>query len=457
MTPDGYAETKLKFKLHPKQREVLRKLFAREGTRVVFRAANEVGKTSVVITAAVLYAIDIYNARVVSTAGAWRQVTEQLVPNLKRHANKFPGFAFNHDSIVGPDRIARYIGFSTRDEGFAQGYHAAPGVPLLVIIDEAASVLPQIFDQLEDRVNPTWLLTAGSPLSPEGTFYDMETKLARFYDHVKLTQPECLKEDGYWLKKAIIDRMIEKRGPNHPLTLSRVYAEFASTVEGALITLSDIERCLQSLVSWNSAGEIHAFCDFAAGRDENVLAVRHGNRVWIEKAWSEPDTMAACGQFLKLFHDLERRIGLKPRHVDGDADGLGVAFIDRLKECGWPIGRFHGGSKPINDKDYRNRIAEVWHEGVKKIQKCEIILCDDDELRSQLLNRKSRINSMGRLELETKEELKERGVESPDRADAILAALEGRGTLQNTEKPATWAYAGEEPVTMSRFMSLKGM
>jgi hypothetical protein len=36
-----------------------------------------------------------------------------------------------------------------------------------------------------------------------------------------------------------------------------------------------------------------AFCDFAAGGDENVLAVRDGDYVRVVAAWRDPDTAAA--------------------------------------------------------------------------------------------------------------------------------------------------------------------
>ena len=50
-TPDGYAELRLGMKLHPKQAAVLRDIFSRDGSRVVNRCANEVGKTRRVLCA----------------------------------------------------------------------------------------------------------------------------------------------------------------------------------------------------------------------------------------------------------------------------------------------------------------------------------------------------------------------------------------------------------------------
>lgn len=59
-------------------------------------ACNGSGKTSVFITSLVLWAMCAYKgALVVCTSGAFRQVSEQLFPNLKRFAPKFKNWVFN--------------------------------------------------------------------------------------------------------------------------------------------------------------------------------------------------------------------------------------------------------------------------------------------------------------------------------------------------------------------------
>src|SRR5271169_1579167 len=92
--PDTYATDRLGVKLHPKQAAVLRNLFAKRGSHVSLRCANEVGKTSHVGAAAILYALEILNCQAISTAGVWMQVAEQLIPALKRFSHLFPDWRF---------------------------------------------------------------------------------------------------------------------------------------------------------------------------------------------------------------------------------------------------------------------------------------------------------------------------------------------------------------------------
>ena len=62
-----------------------------------------------------------------------------------------------------------------------------------------------------------------------------------------------------------------------------------------------------------------------------------------------------------------------------------------------------------------------------KVRKClkdgRLQLPDDDALFAQLSNRKYRVNKDGKIELERKEDMKKRGLSSPDIADALAMAL----------------------------------
>lgn len=427
--PDTYAEVRLGMRLHPKQKAVLRDLFSREGSRVINRCSNEVGKTRKVLCAAILYAIEIRGAIVVSTAGTFRQVEGQLLPALNSYAHLFDPskWEFQKTGIKRYDEknrcwVEAYAGISTDNEHYFQGYHKDEGRPLLIAIDEAQGVKPEICRAAEDRCNPTWFLMTGSPGDPQGSFYEGETSQAKHYTHHKLTRLECLKEDGWWLDRAEIQRLIDKHGETNPFIQSTVYGEFSQSVEDALISLGEYDHCLEHPPSWVIASK-HGFCDFAAGRDKNVYARRLGNKVFIVKKWVERNTMTAVGQFLSLFVADKKEWGMLPEEISGDADGLGLPMIHRIWELDWHINKFHGGTEERFGEGYRNKIAEAWGEGIKKIKACQVILPADPDLKAQILGRKGKPNSSGQLEIERKEDYKKRCGESPDEADAFFGAL----------------------------------
>ncbi len=168
-------------------------------------------------------------------------------------------------------------------------------------------------------------------------------------------------------------------------------------------------------------GDLSAFCDFAAGGDENVLAVRRGNKVDLVACWREKDTMRAVGQFIRHFREQK----LEPHRIAGDESGLGGPVCDRLREVGWPIKRVNNGSPAKDPEHYANLAAEMWFAARTKVERREIILPNDRELIAQLTSRRGWPDSKGRLVLEPKSDLRSRNLPSPDRADAVLGTLPG--------------------------------
>lgn len=443
-SPSGYARVRLNMQLHPKQAAVLDDLFSKPKSRLAFFCSNEVGKTSRVACAAVLYALEIRKARVQVTSASDRQLKEQLVPALKRQSWRFPRWQFQ-DRSVKIDGINQAVFYTGRDEGTFQGFHEEAGsdggqTPQLIIVDEFAAVRDEILGAAEDRCNPTWLLFMGSPLDPSGKCYQISRELAGFYSLHRLNKLECLVDRGGWHDPDDIARTIAKnngldpatalkivRSGKHgglvkdPLTLSSVFGEFSLFVEYALLTLSEYEKCAENPPK-QDGDDRHAFCDFAGGRAKNVLAVRQGNRLWIEKKWVEPNEMTAVGEFVRLFKKLQREIGLKPEEIDGDGDGLGGPMVRRIQELGWNINDFHGGGEPRFNNRYADGWSEAWGETAAAIKTCERILPRDGDFQGQILGRKIKPRSNGKLKLETKEEMRARGLVSPDEADALCVA-----------------------------------
>ena len=378
-------------------------------------ANNGSGKTSVVVATLVLWAMCAYKgALVVITSGAFRQVSEQLFPNLNRFSSKFKGWKFNDVDITAPNG-SKAIGFSASDEGKAEGFHARDhsSAPLIYIVDEAKTVTDEIFTAV-DRCQPTLLLYVSSAGGKLGAFYRSQTtNRSQFYAH-KVSVADCPH-----IPQQTIDDIIKKYGMDHPFTRSTLYSEFMGDDEDAVISSAILDKCYSTNLVRSKDNERHAFCDFAAGGDENVLALRTGNKVEIVDAWTDKDTMRACGRFILNFQKLK----LRSTEITGDDGGVGHAIIDRLAELGWDINRQNNGAKASNDKIWANKGSEVWDYGRKLIEDCKIILPDDEVLKEQLLNRKWERSSDGKLRLESKDVLKRRGGHSPDRADAVLGAM----------------------------------
>ena len=406
--------------------------------KVAARTSNGAGKTTMLIPAAALSFMTFFpRAKVVITSGVDRQVREQIFPALRAVQRRLGGWTFHDAGIEAPNGSA-CVGFTTREGGHFEGWHGNRNElydlfkhdgPLMIIVDEAKSVEPQIFDAIE-RCTHQRLLLASSCGPAQGTFFDAFTKNAKFFKTHRIWAGDCPHADH-----AKNLELIQRRGVNDPLVQSKVFAEFMGTGDGAIIRLEWLPRCRENVRRFED-GPARYFCDFAAGGDENVLAEVRGTRARVVAAWRESDTMRACGEFIRLF----RSVGLTPERVaeavSGDNGGGGHVMLDRLNELGWPVQRDNAGDRADNPENYFNRSAETWMEGAKAIERGEIILPDDDTLTAQLTSRRATPRSDGRMQLESKEQMRKRGIGSPDRADAIL------GAMRQPRRVAPVAYAG---------------
>ena len=377
---------------------------------VAVRACNGAGKTTGIAAPLALWNACVYpESLTVATAGVFRQVKEQLFPAIRAYANRFPDWQFLETSITAHNG-SRILGFSTDEPGNFEGFH---NEHLLMIADEAKSIPDEIFQAME-RCQPERALLLSSPGAPSGAFYDAFGRHRKHYRQHAVTAYDCPHISREW-----IEAQMEKHGADSPLIKSMILAEFSNNGDfGSILSVARLENCLKNPPGFQ-AGRTRAYCDFAAGGDENVLAIARGNRVEIAATWRERDTMRAVGRFIQLF----REHNLRAEEIACDGGGLGIPICDRLKECGWNVRVMNNGAPAKEPELYANLGAETWVKGARRIERAEVILPDDRELFAQITSRRAFPNSRGQIALESKEHLRARGLNSPDRADAVLGAL----------------------------------
>lgn len=70
-----------------------------------------------------------------------------------------------------------------------------------------------------------------------------------------------------------------------------------------------------------------------------------------------------------------------------------------------------------------NLTTAMWASMRDLLDNKQIVIEDDEQTIGQLSSRKYTMTSNGKLEIESKKEMKKRGLDSPDRADALALAL----------------------------------
>jgi hypothetical protein len=97
--------------------------------------------------------------------------------------------------------------------------------------------------------------------------------------------------------------------------------------------------------------------------------------------------------------------------------------MDRMQEEDFYLQRFKNGSPAKRSDIYANLSAEWWSTVGQLIERRQIIIPNDEKHIAQLTSRRKLYDRKGREKLESKADLRARGVESPDRADALIGAI----------------------------------
>jgi len=112
-----------------------------------------------------------------------------------------------------------------------------------------------------------------------------------------------------------------------------------------------------------------------------------------------------------------------------DEIGIGSGIVDRLRELGFSVKGFVGGSSPRGGSRraarFLNRRAQTFWELRQKLEAGEIALPEDEQLADELCAIQWKITSAGKIQIEPKDELRGRLGRSPDRADAVAMAFGG--------------------------------
>jgi phage terminase large subunit len=212
-----------------------------------------------------------------------------------------------------------------------------------------------------------------------------------------------------------------------------VLARFPDQAQNALIKMIWLEkakqRAFENPVCDAGSGPLVAGVDVGGGEAETVVYVcecRHDlRRIICMNAWRGEDTR---GQVVNMLNQFRSRLSL----VRVDAIGVGHHFGLHLRDCRFPVELVNVGmpceSKPEwgeNDPTRRfvNLRACFYQVLADAFERDQVEGLTDETTIGQLAGLLSEIDSRGRMKIESKEKARDRGVPSPDRADALMLAL----------------------------------
>lgn len=331
-----------------------------------------------------------------------------------------PIFNITSDSIFSVDkryektwRIDMIPWSASNTEAFA-GLHNS-GRRILLIFDEASAISDKIWEVTEGALTDSnseiiWA-AFGNPTRPDGMFREC---FGRFRHRWLHRQVDSRTSDI--TNKSQLAKLIEDYGIDSNFVKVRVLGEFPSQGKNTFIPLSIVEEAVNRKISDLETADEPKIIGIDAARfgdDSSVIVKRRGRICLSVERFTKIDTMTLAGIAA------ERIKEFLPDAVFVDATGVGGGVVDRLIQMGLPVIGVDFGSRPTDKTKYYNKRAEMWGRMAKWLKESGRIPYDKDLISDLAAPSYGFAGDRGQIILEKKEDMKKRGLASPDAADAL--------------------------------------
>lgn len=280
-----------------------------------------------------------------------------------------------------------------------------------VVLDEVADMKPNVWGEilrpsLADREG--WALFIGTPKGVNlfsKTYYDALQDPDWFADLRRASETGAISE---------AELVLARKAMTSSQWAQEMECDFSAAVDNVLIPLQvvlDAGKRDILVQHYQQDAKILGVDVARYGDDRSVAFLRQGFKAAAPRVWRGLDLMTLSSQVAGMMDEYQ------PDAVFVDQTGIGSGVVDRLRQMGRRVIGIDFGGKPLDEK-FQNKRAEMWWLLAKWMVNASIP--NLPELHSELAAiQYTYANAQGRLQLESKEDLKKRGLPSPDLADAL--------------------------------------
>lgn len=420
-------------------------------SKIAVKSGQGVGKTALEAGLIIWFLVCRPYSKVIATAPTMQQLYDVLWAEIAKWLNdskvkNLLTWTKTKVYVVGDsERWFATAKTATKPENM-QGFHEDH---MMIVVDEASGVADPIMEAILGTLTgeDNKLLLMGNPNKIDGTFYDAFNK-----DRDKYRTHTVSSRTSSRTSKDNIAMLESKYGVDSDVVRVRVDGNFPRGALDSFISLETVELACSNRIDEKETEEctvLNIGCDVARfGDDKTVISPRIGSKIFPFRKYTKKSTMETAGNVIMCCKNyMEQYKNIKHCIIKVDDSGVGGGVTDRLKEVireeklPYTVIPVNNGDS-ASDKYYFNLGAQIWGHIKELLEtnfsnnlqgktEIELELPDDSELVKQLSVRKYHLTSKGKIQLESKKEMKERGIGSPDVADALSLAL---------YEPNTWLY-----------------
>lgn len=448
--PVLFAQEVLQFEPDNWQRDALMDLSI--NPKIAIKSGQGVGKTGIEAVALLWFLCCFPFPRVVATAPTKQQLHDVLWSEVSKWLSKSPllsamlKWTKTYIYMTGYEKrwfaVART---ATKPENM-QGFHEDN---MLFIVDEASGVADSIMEAILGTLSGVnnKLLLCGNPTKTNGTFYDAFNKDSVLYKTYTVSSLDSTRTN-----KDSINSLIKKYGKDSNVVRVRVLGDFPNDEDDVFFSTAEIYKSINNEISLDTQKalglngyskdhskiySVDVGCDVARfGNDKTVITYKVNELCIIYKKINGKDTVWTSGNIVKLYRYIKDVLKFDgPVPVKIDNGGIGGGVIDQLKAIKKTDEYFDNlivfpvnFGQPIKNPFYYDTttfMLGVIRDLINPIDGCgnkllpQLILPKDDDLVGEFTSRKYTFVTNGRQKIESKDEMKARGLPSPDIADSI--------------------------------------
>ena len=392
--------------------------------RLAVASGHGVGKTALVAWVILWATLTRPNLAGVATANTQNQLSGKTWAELSRWRNRLiPPFksliewtATRLKHNEAPERwFVEAVPWTEHNSEAFAGLHAEH---VLVVYDEGSAIADVIWEVSEGAMTTRgamWLVF-GNPTRTTGRFAECWGKNRHRWRTWTVDARKAKKAD-----QRQIQRWIEDYGIDSDFVRVRILGQFPRASSNQFISADIITAARERAPEGYERGARVMGVDVARfGDDQTVLLLRQGQAILHIKRFRNLDTMQTAARVIEAADEWE------PQAIFVDGVGVGGGVVDRLRQLGRKIVEVNNGAAPIRPADFQNVRAETWSEMREWIKKGGCLPADDHELATDLQGPEYYFDAKNRLALERKEDMKKRGLASPDAADALALTFAAR-------------------------------
>lgn len=449
---------------------VVLRAYGRSERRIAASSCHGVGKTAVLSWVILYQLLTCYPQKAVATAPTASQIYDALFAEVVKWVRRLPPALAE---LLEPKSDRIELRASPQESFFSvrtsraekpealQGIHSDGRV--LLIGDESSGIPEAIFEAAAGSMSGHWATTVltSNPVRTSGMFFDVFHKLRDMWFTVRVCAGPAValedREPGIFYSTRVSRDFCQDIGRRYGFDSNayrvRVLGLFPKADDDTVIPFELVELARQrDVIAPPSMRPVWGLDVARFGDDASALVVRNRIAVTDVLVWKRIDTMQLTGRVKARWDELQPHA--RPTSVLVDAIGYGAGVADRLRELGLPCRAINVSENAGAAEKYRNLRSELWFLAREWLATRTSKLPTGNDrggedpaevLSTELVGPRYGYTSTGRLLVESKQDMKHRGLPSPNTADAFC--------LTFAEEPATlvhggrWASNWNEPIT----------